>query len=331
MVDVQNTSTINYQFSSPKNFGRFVGLIKGLRIMLKNSGTKRSLITTLLLSLPLGASASATILTSNQFTTLTSPGWALGAQDGGTVSISTDTSLNYNGGATSVVGKYPTASGGVYVWGSYDVSALKTEDIYIEFWAKMPGAKQGLKFLKIFGGRASDGSAANTTFGMNYTGGDNGSLYQVSFGDGSTPFNDTQNVINLDGTYPSWIGRSYGHATVATPQKSAWASSNWGTNWHHFKMHVKFKSGNSGAAEVADGQYYLEIDGKVYADASGLFNRNYTNGPIDSIQIFGWAQGGSTPFEIWYSNVVISTGGFVSTNSATSAPMPPSELKVTPQ
>ena len=142
--------------------------------MLKSGIAIRLITIALLLSLSLGASAGATILTSNQFTTLTSPGWALGAQDGGTISISTNASLNYNGGATSVVGKYPTATGGVYVWGSYDVSTLKTEDIYIEFWAKMPGAKQGLKFLKIFGARANDGSAANTTFGMNYTGGDNG-------------------------------------------------------------------------------------------------------------------------------------------------------------
>jgi len=299
--------------------------------MFKNSVAIKLMTTAFLLSLPLGASAGATVLTSNQFTTLTFPGWALGAQDGGVVSISTNTSLNYNGGATSVVGKYPKSTGGVYVWGSYDVSALKTEDIYIEFWAKMPGAKQGLKFLKIFGARASDGSAANTTFGMNYTGGDNGSLYQVSFGDGSTAFNDTQNVINLDGTYPDWIGRSYGQAKVSTPQMAPWASSNWGTTWHHFKMHVKFNSGGSAGTEVADGQYYLEIDAKVYADASGLFNRNSANGPIDSVQIFGWSQGGTTPFEIWYSNVVISTGGFVSLSSAPSAPTPPNGLTVVPK
>ena len=290
----------------------------------------KAITATTLVALSLNSFAAVTALTNNQFTSLTAPGWAIGAQSGGSVSISKDTSLNFNGQSTAIVGSYPTATGDVYVWGAYDVSALQTRDIYVDFWAKMPKAKQGLKFLKIFGARGSDGSAANTTFGMNYTGGDNGSLYQVSFGDGATPFNDTQNTINLDGSNSNWIGRSYGKATVATPQNAPRGSANWGTSWHHFKMHVKFNSGTSSTNEVNDGEYYLEIDGKVYANATGIFNRHYSNGPIDRVEIFGWAQGGSTPFEIWYSNVIISTGGFTSsTSTPTSSSSPPTAPTLT--
>ena len=158
--------------------------------------------------------------------------------------------------------------GGQFVIANYNVTSLRAEDVYIEFWAKMPGAKEGCKFLKIFGDR-SDGNA-NTTISTNYTGGDWGAIDQVSFGDGTTRRNDSQNSINLSGQDPQSIGRSYGKATVSTPQMSTFSSQDWGTAWHHFRVHVKFNSGTTPQNEVADGEYYLEIDGKVYVDATGL-------------------------------------------------------------
>ncbi len=117
-------------------------------------------------------------------------------------------------------------------------------------------------------------------------------------------------MINLDGTYPNWIGRSHGIAKLSTPQNSIWSGSNWGTDWHHFKMRVKFNSGTTAANEVADGAYSLEIDGKLYAEATGLFNRHYSNGSIESVAMFNWAQNGDAPFEIWYDDFKITTGGF---------------------
>jgi hypothetical protein len=258
--------------------------------------------------------AGAHIITFQDFdTSLSLPGWSIGAQAGGMVGISTDITQNFMGSPGSVLGSYPAPTGGVYVWGAYDLSALALEDVYVEFWARMPAALHGLKFLKVFGGNAGGdtGNYANTTFGLDYTGVDFGCMYQVSFGDGTSASNDTDNVINFDGTNPEWIGRSYGHgAVVQTPQMSLWASSNWGTSWHHFRLRAKFNSGTTATNEVADGAYYVEIDGKVYVDASGLFNRNPSNAPIDRIEIFGWSQNGTAPFQIEYDNLTISTGGF---------------------
>jgi hypothetical protein len=93
---------------------------------------------------------------------------------------------------------------------------------------------------------------------------------------------------------------------------SDFPSTAWGTGWHHFRMHIKFNSGTSSSNEVADGEYYLEIDGKVYVDATGFFNRNPQNGPIGYVGFFGWAQDDPQPFDVWYDNIVISTGGFAS-------------------
>lgn len=264
------------------------------------------------------------VVTYQQFEAATLPagGWGFWTGDGGTVAISTNAAANHGGSAGSVKGSYPARSsaGGGYVWCGYDVSALATRDLYLDFWAKMPTAtKQGLKFLKVFGARPTSGvdNYANTTFGLDYTGVDVGGMYCVSFGDGSQVTNDTANVVNFDGSSGSWIGRSYGTAVVSTPQNHLWASSNWGTSWHHFRMHVRFNSGTSAATEVADGAYFVEIDGLVYVDARNLFNRHWSNGPIDRIELFGWTQTGTTPFELWYDDVRITTGGFVTaTNHA---------------
>jgi hypothetical protein len=199
----------------------------------------------------------------------------------------------------------------------------------------MPGAKHGLKFVKVFGQRFNDGGGmniANTTFGLDYTGVDYGSMYSTQYGDGSTIGNDTQSIINFDGSndagtrYHSWIGRSYNQgATIDTPQDKIWASSNWGTGWHHFKLRVKFNDGTSKENEIPNGELYVEIDNKVYLNAKGLFNRHYTNKPIQAVSFFDWSQTGSAPFELWYDNIRITTGGFYSAASTSNAPKPPSQ------
>jgi hypothetical protein len=208
-------------------------------------------------------------------------------------------------------GSYPVpGAGGQFILANYNVASLQTEDIYIEFWAKMPGAKGGCKFLKIFGNE-SDGYA-DTTIGANFAGGDYGSIYEIGFGDGTPLVNDSQHGIWLNGQHPQSIGRSYGTATVLTPQESPFSSADWGTAWHHFRVHVRFNSGTTRQNEVPNGEVYLEIDGKVYADATSLYNRNPANGPVQTVEFFGWAQQDPQAFQLWYDDIRISTGGFLS-------------------
>jgi hypothetical protein len=242
-------------------------------------------------------------------------GWAIGAQVGGSIGVQPTTGPDAATMVNALVGQYPDPpSGGQYMWASYNIAALNTEDVYIEFWAKMPSQyKGGCKFLKIFGARSSTTGTADTTIATDYTGADFGAIRQISFGDGTTLTNDSQNVININGTNPTWIGRSYGTAVVKTPQMSVFHSSDWGAGWHHFRVHVKFNDGTTLQNEVPNGEYYLEIDGKVYVDATGLYNRNPANGPISYIEFFGWAQNDPEPFELWYDDIRIETGGFIST------------------
>ena len=212
---------------------------------------------------------------------------------------------------------YPQATdGGQYSWLNYNPPA-NTKQLYISFKAKMPGNKAGLKFFKVHGQQGPGGSVSNTTVGLDYTGIDDGigSLYAISFGDGKDPQNDTQNVILLNGEYPDWIGRSYGTtANVQTPMKNAFKAANWGTEWHTFKIMLKFNDGTSTANEIANGAYYLEIDGNVYANATGLFNRHFNSGDISHIEFGGWAQGSrnapNPAFDIYYDDIVVSSGGW---------------------
>lgn len=238
--------------------------------------------------------------------------WSWGAY-GATLEVSKDRSNNYLNSAGSVRAVYPVPQGGRYALGIINLGDLKTRELYVEFAAKMPGVKHGLKFLKVFGGRNANGYA-NATFQPDYTGSDNGGFLFVGFGDGAVTENDFGSVINLDGSAPHLIGRSYGLATVSTPQKAFWPSTNWGTSWHRFRIKVKFNSGTSVLNEVNDGEFYLEIDGKVYVDAKGLFNRHPLNLPIESVTIFDWSQSGTQPFEVWYDNISVSTGGFMRSN-----------------
>jgi len=237
------------------------------------------------------------------------PGWAIGAQNDGSVGVEATpgpTGIT----ADALDGSYPAGDAGQATWADYSVANLQTEDIYIEFWAKMPAGKGGCKFLKFFG-QSSNGHYANATFGTDYTGIQAGALLQISFGDGTTVINDTQNVIKLDGSSPNMIGRSYGTAVIQTPQMSGFSSTDWGTGWHHFLVHAKFNSGTTAGNETPNGEFFLEIDGKVYADATGLYNRNPADGPIDRIELLGWAQNNPQPFQVWYDDVRISTGGFM--------------------
>lgn len=244
-------------------------------------------------------------------------GWSFGCQSGGSVVLIKEG----NNGFISAT--YPVATGAMYVWGGYDISALNTREIYIQFRARLPEAKQGLKFLKIFGQRESGKGYANTTIALVSDPGNQGGITQVSFGDGSSVENDTQNVINLDGTYKSWVGRSYNKgAIIKTPQNANWSSKKWGDSWHTFKVRVKFNSGNTEADQQPDGAYFLSIDDVVYVDAKNLYNRHYLNKPIQRVSFFDWAQNGTSPFTVQLDDITISSEGFPD------GPKPPPSAKM---
>ncbi len=204
------------------------------------------------------------------------------------------------------------------------IAAVDSREVFIQFRARMPGPRGGFKFFKVFGYNPRDNSLtgwngsvasnyANSTFGLDYTGIEDGkgSLYYIGFGDGTETENDTANGIWLAGGNARGIGRSFGRATVSTPQMRNFRAADWGDGWHTFRMMMRFNSGTTAATEVADGSYFLEIDGRVFVRATGVLNRHWSNRPlIDRVEIAGWSQSNDGPFSVWYDDVQITTGSF---------------------
>jgi len=215
-----------------------------------------------------------------------------------------------SGGAISVVdgayrADYPIPSGGVYTYLNFNVGSLEIYDMYIQLRAKFIDP-HSVKFVKVHGIEVGP-NYSNTTYGL--TAG--GVMAQVSFGDGTEEANDTANVINLTGSDPSWVGRSYpATAVISTPQHATFAGFADG-EWHDIKIHHKFNSGTTADDEVADGEYYVEVDGDVYVDATGLFNRHHASAAIEYVSFGDWAQDNDYGFTVFFDDIKISLGGFV--------------------
>lgn len=224
--------------------------------------------------------------------TATYPGtsWNSGTVTGGTLAVVSG----------ALKGTYPIPAGGDYCYLEFYPPAGLTE-IFVTFKAKMTNP-HAIKFFKVFGVNSA-GNYANATFGLSA----GGQMTQTSFGDGSTIANDTQNVISLTGSGSS-IGRSPA-PIVSTPQNAAFTAIGDG-NFHTFKIRYKRNSGTNALNEVADGIFYVEIDGLVYVSATGIFNRHYSNGPIDRFYLFGYAQDNDYAFDMTVDDVNVYTGAF---------------------
>jgi len=219
-----------------------------------------------------------------------------------------------SGGAISIVGgqfksAVPIATGNTYTWLEFFFPP-NTNDVYLEIQARL-SVGQWSKFIKFFGinlpGEEATYGYSNTTYGLLA----GGVLPAISFGDGSILTNDAQNVIYLNGAYPQYSGRSYpGTAVISTPQNADYTGIAGGP-MRTIKIHQKFNTGTTSGNEVANGAYYLEIDGVVYANCTGLFNRHPNNKTLDRVTFGGYAQDGTVAFDMFFDNIKISTGGFM--------------------
>lgn len=186
-----------------------------------------------------------------------------------------------------------------------------TQEFYMEFDARFPSDVVGLKFFKVFGIQPEgiEVGSSNMTAGPNYS--DSNNFDRISFGDGAGTDNDTQNAIMLDGTSnASLVGRGWATAQINTPV-GKFTPADWGTDWHHFKYFCRYNTGTTAETEIPDGAFYLEIDGVLYADIGGIYNRNWQNSQfINNVGLFGYTQGQASEFYLDRDNDVILTGGF---------------------
>lgn len=233
-------------------------------------------------------------------------------QSGATWTIYGSASASFTKVDNYLQGLYADNTSGGFSGGAsieFDNSWANLQDVFIEFDARMPGTKSGMKFCKIHN---DENGTANTTYGCEGgVGPGAGDITGVSFGDGTTTGNDVANLLLLGGDYPQWIGRSYGAGAVITYKTPTPSNFSWDNNWHNFKIRHKYNSGTTSGNEVNDGIIYLMIDDQLYVSAVNIFNRHYTNGKRPVRITFGdWAQGNAAA-EINFRNIKISSGGFM--------------------
>lgn len=255
----------------------------------------------------------------------------MAAQSGGAWSIEADGGGIF-AGQPALKCAYPDINNvsAPFVYGSVPASAIYpatqlNNHVYFSFWVKQPAAvKHGCKMWKIFGynprenptyNAAIASNYANATFGVAYSGSDNGQIVGIGSGSGVGVENDTTTLLRLDGSStPSELGRNYGAPgfDMSEGQNSIFLASDWGTDWHHVQGYIKFNSGDSPETEINDGEELLIIDGVVRRHGKNMFNRHYSNGPIYKIGVAGTSQGVSNgPFEYWYKNITVSQFGWI--------------------
>jgi len=81
---------------------------------------------------------------------LTVPGWTFGFQSGGSLSISsTNPPPVFGDSSFALEANYPASTTGAeYLWADYSVSALNTEDIYVEFGQKCRTQRRDANFSR---------------------------------------------------------------------------------------------------------------------------------------------------------------------------------------
>lgn len=176
-------------------------------------------------------------------------------------------------------------------WLGVNVSALNLSDIYVRFYFKRTSwVEGGCKFLKIFGKSNDPQGYANTSFQLNYSGGD---LFEVSYGAGYAYANDTQSVIRYRGDHSD-------ESVVVHTSKGTFDPPD--DRWVCFEAHIKYNTNGN-----RDGEYQVWIDGTLWLNATNIVNRNDANSQyIRSVDLANYTHPWSDTWYLWYDSIVIS-------------------------
>jgi len=228
----------------------------------------------------------------------------------------------YNVSDGGNIKKY-TDSGTPYARGLYTAGATcnnyirfifpeRTEkDIYIKFLARKSAGGMP-KFVKFYGQILPTNQTANTTFkGADYV---LGEITTVSYGDGSGTSNDSTFGASYDTGYDSdaYVGRS-GSLPRTFVHGGKFTAAEWGdgTEWHKFEFHVKFNSGTTALNEINDGCVECRIDGVMRCAAYNIFNRHYSNLPLNYVNVMDLVQGAYPTFTLDVKELTVSKYGWI--------------------
>jgi hypothetical protein len=143
-----------------------------------------------------------------------------------------------------------------------NIASLKLQEMHVRFYFKVDNPSGGSKFMKFFGIRNKN-NYANTTFMIQYW---NSTLFEISYGNGSSITNDTQAVIRYAGDK---ISDNKVKVLVA---KGPYDPRD--GKWHCFEVYMRYNDNSQ-----RNGEYKVWIDGVLWVHATHVKNRNDLNSP----------------------------------------------------
>lgn len=226
----------------------------------------------------------------NQQFAIAGASWVIAGYSGGTI----DRSNCY------IAMSNPTPADGVYTETTLYVDTLGIKEVFVQFSARYPGAHWGSKFCK-FHGITTPSNHANCTFGQNAY----GDFNYIGFGDGAITGNDVNESIYMD--VGMILGRNTGIANFIVPTQGTFTTADYGSTWHDFRVHAKFNDGTTAGNEVPNGEFFIEVYGRVICHVTGIYNRHYSNDNLERIVLGDYTAGGPA-YELDVRDIKISTG-----------------------
>lgn len=227
--------------------------------------------------------------------------WEFNVKDGASLTKNNDGTYDY------VRGTYPAVAA---PWNKviFKFDRRDETDICVQFWARKSAGGMP-KFVKFYG--QNNGGYANTTFkGADYV---NGTIDAIGYGDGTGTTNDSQMGVYYDtGRNTDFYTGRPGSLTRSFVNGGKFDVGEWGDGsaWQKFQLRVKFNSGTTALNEVNDGIVESRINNVVRCRGENIFNRHYSNPPLDSVEFLSYVQG-APAFTMDIRSITVSRNGWI--------------------
>lgn len=228
------------------------------------------------------------------------------------VTLSTDTSKNYQGQAYNLIATYAAGSAGVNNHTcSIDISSYNLDEVYIEYAYRFQRFFNA-KWCKVFGQASPDYS--NTTFAMAPGPGAGQGVCYMLHGVNQTSSNDTTSIITSEG---NWEGGSAPPVDnlIVYNRVTAGDFYLYDDTWHRARKHLKRSkvAGKNGIFELWRDDDGAWTDSDMKFKVSGIVNQGDTSGPIQTVDFYNYSNGAQTADAYaMLADVKILSGGWSS-------------------
>lgn len=178
------------------------------------------------------------------------------------------------------------------------------DEVFIAFNFRHSGANVMPKWVKFHGEELPGDNYSNVTFGsFSY----HASLDVAYFGQNIAGPNDVNGAfLNLNGNPPVLPRASSPNIIVPGGNPAPWIAH---TELRRYQIHWKLNRNNTNGGVLANGECQIIVDGVTRLHVTGFYNRGDAHLGFNRVGLGDYTNwsGGYTPFDMWYSNLVISS------------------------